>query len=153
MRTLLAVLLVVPAVVGCAESIPLEKTKKGGQSAVTDSAPSTTDTGSADDTALTDDTATDDTGSIDDDTGTIEDTRIDPPDTTGDPCGDCVSTSCGSEGSACFSDTACTDLVDCLSACSDDACASACMTAHPSPVYDAFLGCVSAKCSAPCGGP
>lgn len=70
-----------------------------------------------------------------------------------DPCTACIDGHCGTELSDCEADTACTALMDCLSTCLDPSCASACMSSHPSPKYDALNTCVETNCRTDCGGP
>ena len=45
-------------------------------------------------------------------------------------CDTCLDTSCCAENTACVSNADCTALVTCGDACRDDACLSACMSAH-----------------------
>jgi hypothetical protein len=81
-----------------------------------------------------------------------------PPPTDGatdgaDPCNACIDAHCATQLSDCETDTACTALMDCLSTCADPSCASACMSSHPSPKYDALNTCVESNCRTECGGP
>jgi hypothetical protein len=86
------------------------------------------------------------------DTGTVveEDTRPVDTGSTGDPCSDCLYGKCGTEVSSCMGEPACTDLMDCLSYCTDDTCATTCFTKFPSPAYESLSICARGKCSLEC---
>jgi hypothetical protein len=75
---------------------------------------------------------------------------------TGDPtCDTCLDTSCCAENQACVSNADCSALLACGDACRDDACISACMTAHPTgaTLLGTLSTCVEGSCGAACGGP
>lgn len=72
-----------------------------------------------------------------------------------DSCQSCATNGpCASTIDACFNDTDCYALIDCLNACVDDVCANACANAHPSgmQLYMAAADCVfCTQCSGTCG--
>lgn len=142
MRTF-AVLFVVLTLTGCATVIGLDDTYDAGGCLPSKSGPTTTADSGEPDAELEAEAP---------DAETREDTAL--PDTstepTGDPCSDCLRGKCGTEVAACLGDTMCTDLMDCLSPCFDDACASACFGKFPSPEYESFAICGQTKCSAVC---
>lgn len=112
-------------------------------------------------TTTTTDGGVSDTGGVKDtgspaDTGTAADTSG-TTDTGGTmTCEDCQKTQCASEAAACSADAdklkGCNDLISCINACSDTACANACISASTSAEGKAFIGCVSDKCATACGG-
>ena len=74
---------------------------------------------------------------------------------TGDAtCDTCLDASCCTQNTACVSDADCTALITCGDACRDDACFSACMSAHPTgaALLDTLSTCVGTSCSTACGG-
>ncbi len=107
-----------------------------------------TDTSS--DTESVEDTGTEDTGT--EDTGRLADTGAYDAG-SGDPCNDCVGSSCSTELTTCLTDTACNAQMDCLSKCFDSACADKCAVDYPSTKVSPLMSCVSAKCYVPCSGP
>ena len=104
----------------------------------------TTDTGTKVDTG----TGTTDTGTAVTDTGTAGETGMD--------CAGCQASQCKTEQDACMSDMTklkgCNDLIMCINACSDTACANACISSSMSTEGKALLSCVQDKCAAACGG-
>ena len=62
---------------------------------------------------------------------------------------------CAASLNACFSDAECYALVECLSACADDACFQNCANSHPGamPLYNAVGECIFCDaCVSSCGG-
>ncbi len=72
----------------------------------------------------------------------------------GNTCVTCIQTNCGTELAACSSNADCLKIVQCAAACSDQACADACVTANPGgkTAWDAVDACGAAKCATECGG-
>jgi hypothetical protein len=61
---------------------------------------------------------------------------------------------CAASLNACFSDAECYALVECLSACTDDACFQNCANSHPGamPLYNAVGECIFCDaCVSSCG--
>jgi hypothetical protein len=74
--------------------------------------------------------------------------------TSGDvTCDACLDGSCCSQTESCLGDAECVALIECYDACSDDACAAACDTAHPSGKtgLGAVMTCVQSSCASACG--
>ena len=69
-------------------------------------------------------------------------------------CDTCIDASCCAENAACVSDADCTALISCGDACRDDACVSACMSAHPGGAakLNALTSCMQSGCASACGG-
>ena len=70
-------------------------------------------------------------------------------------CDTCLDASCCAQNTACVSNTDCAALIACGDACRDDACISACMSAHPTgaALLDTLSTCVETSCTTACGGP
>lgn len=70
-------------------------------------------------------------------------------------CNECVQTMCFESCGTCASNPACVALLQCVVACSDDACQGACADAHPSGL-DALVGfmgqggCLETRCAGAC---
>lgn len=130
----------------CAHALDSEDVKTLRRHAPRIGATTTADSGAPEDTGSPlEDTGSEDTGTVTEDSRPVEDTG-----STGDPCNDCVYGKCGTEVSGCMGEAACTDLMDCLSTCTDDACASTCFGKFPSTAYESLSSCVSGKCAAAC---
>lgn len=140
-------LVLVPACAGPEDDsgLGVRPHKDSGHDVATDAPTSDTkDTGAEpDDTLTAEDSATD---------SGVEDTRYEPVD-SGDPCTDCVTTTCKTQLAACMADAECSAQMDCLTKCFDEACADACAAAHPSTKVAPFLSCVSTGCATACSGP
>ncbi|RYZ45882.1 MAG: trypsin-like serine protease, partial [Myxococcaceae bacterium] len=75
-------------------------------------------------------------------------------------CDECVDSStqagaCSGTADACFNDTACAALVQCLNGCQDNACGQACAQANQAGLtkYNAIFSCVcTSGCPTECGG-
>jgi hypothetical protein len=62
---------------------------------------------------------------------------------------------CAASIDACFNDTQCNALIECMNPCSDDACLQACVDSYPSalPLYNAVGECIYCDaCFSTCGG-
>ncbi len=109
----------------------------------------TTDGGTTTDAAKTDTGVATDTGTATTDTGT-------PSDTGPMSCADCQKTQCATEQAACQADMTklkgCNDLVMCINACTDAACANKCISDSTSAEGKALLSCVQGKCADACAG-
>lgn len=108
----------------------------------------TTDGGTTTDAAKTDTGVATDTGTAPTDTGTVADAPLD--------CMTCQTTLCKAEQDACQADAAklkgCNDLVTCINACTDAACANKCISDSMSAEGKALLTCVQEKCAEACSG-
>jgi hypothetical protein len=114
------------------------------ESGPTTDAGSTTDTGAKTDTG----TATTDTGTATTDTGTATGD-------SGNPCVTCQQTKCATEQEECKkpeNNKGCNDLITCINACPDKACADKCVTDSTSTAGKALLQCVIDKCATECTG-
>jgi len=66
-------------------------------------------------------------------------------------CSTCVQNQCAAEISACFSDAACSQYVNCASSCFDQPCVDKCALVYPpGPAWTPFENCILAKCAAVC---
>lgn len=101
-----------------------------------------TDTGGAKDTGGTTDGAKTDTGG-----GTV-DAPMD--------CATCQKEACKDQQAACAADETklkgCNDLITCMNACSDEACANKCITESSSTEGKALIQCIIDKCTEACSG-
>jgi len=74
----------------------------------------------------------------------------------GDECTNCLSAECQQTYCACFNNSECVQLAQCLQACDagDDACQQACLEDHPEGIGDSLLvsDCTAANCNAECPG-
>ncbi|CAN5229534.1 hypothetical protein BH09MYX1_BH09MYX1_12170 [soil metagenome] len=68
-------------------------------------------------------------------------------------CGDCTTTKCSSEKTACGQGSDCDAYSQCLSICTDIPCVDACGLAHESgrDASNAFGNCTQSKCKSECG--
>ena len=73
---------------------------------------------------------------------------------TGDPCQDCLATTCGAETQACMANPSCVALDECLGACWDEICQATCVETYPAGYDDAaaLYDCADYSCAAACGG-
>ncbi|MBL8744097.1 MAG: hypothetical protein JNK04_23480 [Myxococcales bacterium] len=73
-----------------------------------------------------------------------------------DSCQGCAMNGpCAASIDACFNDTECYALIECMNPCVDDACLQACASSHPSamPLYNAVGECIYCDaCPSTCGG-
>ena len=69
---------------------------------------------------------------------------------TAETCAACVNLQCKSAWDACIVEKPCTDRLDCLRACTDSACQTACTSAHPSINADAVVACLTGVCHDAC---
>jgi hypothetical protein len=69
-------------------------------------------------------------------------------------CDSCQTSMCCAQGAACTANTACGDIIDCISTmnCTTQACVTQCEQAHSAgtATEQAFIGCMQTKCSAAC---
>jgi len=72
----------------------------------------------------------------------------------GDVCTECLSGACPSTYCTCYENDECLALIECVDACSSDACQQACFSAHPNGISDLYLltDCAATSCDSECPG-